>query len=499
MSKSKNNSIQALWVAMGSLSSLSISIISVAVLSRYLSKEEYGTYRQIIYIYNTLLVVFSAGLPRVFAYYLPRYDLAKGKDIVFKISKILFFTGLGFSLFLFLGSGFISEVMNNPDLEIGIKYFSPVPMFLLPTLGIEGIFSSYKKTEYIAIYNTLTRFLMLLFIVLPVIIFKVDYLYTIYGWVIASMITFLIAIYFKNIPFSKTEKEKSFLSINEILKYSLPLLIASIGSIAIKSADQFYIGRYFGAEVFAEYANGFIELPFVGMITFSIASVLMPIFSKLNHDKSDSHEIVDVWQRALMKSAMIIYPLVMFFWVYAKDIMVILFSSTYSSSALYFRIALIANFFNVIMFAPLLLSMGKTKFYSNILVVFAIIAWIGGYVTVILTDSPIALAIFSVSRAVLLTLIAFYYTSKLIKVKFLVLFPVDKLSILVIHSIMSLFIVKYTLNSFIINTNNIFVLGFLFCCFVLILLLTSKLFKLNYLSFLEPIIISFKSFLKRKR
>jgi len=483
---------------MGSFSSFALSIISAAILSRYFDKTEYGTYRQIIYIYNTLLVVFSAGLPRVFSYYLPRYSLANGKDIVLKISKVLFLAGFIFSIFLYLFSGLIATILKNPELEIGLKYFAPVPMFLLPTLGIEGIFSTYKKTIYAAIYNTLSRLLMLLFIVLPVILLQGDYLYAIYGWLVVSIITFFIAFYFKGIPFKGVGLEKSTLKLKDILTYSIPLLIASLGGIAMKSADQFYISRYFGAETFAEFSNGFMELPFVGMITFSIASVLMPQFSKMIHEKSEVHEIIQLWQSALMKSAMLIYPLVLFFLFYASEVISILFTKEYIASAIYFRIALITNFFNVIMFAPLLLSMGETKFYSRLHVVFAVIAWVGGYIIVILTNSPIALAIFSVSKLILLTLVAFYYTSKLIKVNFFQLFPILKLNKLVIHSLLSLIIVTYTVQKLFLNLDNIFTISILFISFILILLLTSKLFKLDYLSSLQPLLLKFKFIFKNK-
>ena len=96
MIKTESNTIQAFWVGLGALSSFSLSIISAIILSRYFDKIEYGTYRQIVYVYNTLLVVFSAGLPRVFSYYLPRYSKEEGKDITIKISLILFFTGFLF-------------------------------------------------------------------------------------------------------------------------------------------------------------------------------------------------------------------------------------------------------------------------------------------------------------------------------------------------------------------------------------------------------------------
>jgi len=195
-----------MWVGMGSLSSFALSIVSAAFLSRYFDKADYGTYRQVLYVYNTLLVVFTAGLPRVFAYFLPRYSLAQGKEIVWKVSKVLFLFGLIFSVFLFAFSGLIAFVLKNPDLAKGLKFFSPIPMLLLPTLGIEGIFSTYKKTIYIAIYNISSRFLMLLFIVLPVILFKGTFLHAIYGWIVASLITLLIAWHFNWLQINSLRK-----------------------------------------------------------------------------------------------------------------------------------------------------------------------------------------------------------------------------------------------------------------------------------------------------
>ena len=164
MRQQNSNTLQAFWVGMGSFSSFALGIVSAAILSRYFDKAEYGTYRQILYIYNSLLIIFTAGLPQVFAYFLPRFNLAQGKDIVWKISKILFLGGFVFSIFLFIFSGVVANIFKNPELATGLKYFSPIPVLLLPTLGIEGIFSAYKKTIYIAIYNTLSRLLMLMFI-----------------------------------------------------------------------------------------------------------------------------------------------------------------------------------------------------------------------------------------------------------------------------------------------------------------------------------------------
>src|SRR5690606_10723483 len=111
---------------------------------------------------------------------------SEGKNIVKKVTIVLFFSGLLFSSFLYFFSGIIANLLNNKELEVGLQTFAIIPTLLLPTLGIEGIFSTYKKTIYVAIYNTFTRLLTLLFIVLPVILFNGSYLTALYGWIVVS-------------------------------------------------------------------------------------------------------------------------------------------------------------------------------------------------------------------------------------------------------------------------------------------------------------------------
>jgi O-antigen/teichoic acid export membrane protein len=487
MQNKTNNTIQAFWVAMGSLSSFALGIVSAAILSRYFDKAEYGTYRQILYVYNTLLVIFSAGLPRVFAYFLPRYPLEQGKDIVWKVSKLLFFFGMAFSIVLFAFSGLIAQILKNPELEIGLRYFSPIPMLLLPTLGIEGIFSTYKKTIYIAIYNTITRILMLLCIVLPVILLQGTYLYAIYGWIAVSVFSLGIAWYFKGIPFKNVTIEKANLRFKEIFSYSIPLVTASLAGVAIKSADQFYVSRYFGAEVFAEFANGFIELPFVAMITGATSTVLMPVFSKFFYEKRNINELISTWQNALNKSALMIYPLVVFFIVFAKDTVVLLYSEKYAISSQYFQINMVLNFFNIIVFAPLLFSMGKTKLYSNVHVGIAISVWIIDYILVLIFDNPIAIAISSTTFNIFKIILFIYLVTKILKVSFFSFFPVYNLLKYLGHALIAVISVKIILDYIITIESIIFNFIISFTLFALLLLASSPIFKINYLEIIKPI------------
>lgn len=490
---SSNNTAQAFWVGIGSLSSFALGIVSAAILSRYFDKAEYGTYRQILYVYNTLLIIFSAGLPKVYSYFLPRFSLSQGKDIVKKIGRLLFLGGLIFSIVLFTFSGLIASILKNPELETGLKYFSPIPMFLLPTLGIEGIFSTYKKTIYIAIYNTFSRLLMLMFIVLPVILLNGTYIYAIYGWLVVSVLTYILAQFFINVPFKKIDSERTHLRIKDVFRYSLPLVAASVSGILIKSADQFFISRYYGSEIFAEFANGFIQLPFVGMITGATSVVLMPTFSKMIHDKVNVTLIVELWQSAILKSAMLIYPLVVFFIFNAQTVIVLIYSDLYADSAIYFQVAMVLNFFNIIVFAPLLFSLGETKYYFWIHFIFAIVAWIGEYFIVLTFHTPVAIAIFSVFASTALILLAMKKVSSLIEVSFLKLFPIKQFSIIILHSLVIIFLIQTCDTLFLGTVNKIAVLAINGISFSIILLATARFLKIDYLATVRVLIDNVKS------
>lgn len=43
--------------------SLGMSFVLAAILSRYMTVDGYGTYRQVLYVYTTLLTFFAFGLP----------------------------------------------------------------------------------------------------------------------------------------------------------------------------------------------------------------------------------------------------------------------------------------------------------------------------------------------------------------------------------------------------------------------------------------------------
>lgn len=492
MRSQNSNTLQAFWYGLSNLSTLGITLISAALLSRYFDKTEYGTYRQVVYVYHTLLVIFSAGFPKVYAYYLPRYSLEQGRSISWKITKLLFISGLFFSITLFSGADLIAAVLRNDELARGLRVFSPIPLLMLPTLGLEGIYTTYRRTQVLVIYNTITRLISLFCILIPVIVFKGTYIHAIYGWMGASVLTLGAALYMKELPFKGVSAEKAILGLKEIFRYSFPIARASLWGILILAASQFYISRFFGTEEFAVFSNGFIEIPFVGMITGSAAAVLMPVFSKMVYDKNSIEDFVTLWRNVLVKSATLIYPLAAFGIVNAKHIIVLLYSEKYVDSSIYFQLITITSFFSVIIVAPLIFSMGKTKIYSRVHFILGIVIWSLGYVVVLIFNSPVAFAILSVVLTILKLIILIAIVAGFFKVKFFSLFPVRRFVILLLHSFTILLLINVPLTLYLSHLGHVALLGINLLAYPILLLLSGRLLNLNYLEVLD-------SFFRKKK
>lgn len=462
------------------------------ILSRYFLKEDYGTYKQVIYVYTTMLTVFTLGLPKAFSYFLPRIDENQAKSLIKKITNLFFLLGGTFSVILFFGSDYIAVFLRNPDLAYALKIFSPVPFLMLPTMGLEGILATFRKTKFMALYTVVTRVMMLLCVALPVILFDGGYVEAIIGFVVASFVSFLLALYLKYYPVKNKGNDPVETSYKEILRFSLPLLTASIWGVLISSADQFFISRYFGTEVFAEYSNGALKLPFVAMIMGATSTVLSPIFSKMSHEKLDPQtEVLPLWKSVFEKSAMLIYPLLIYTWVFADVIMIFLYGQQYEISSVYFRIFNTINFFDIIVFAPLLINTGKVRYYSNVHMFIAVLVILLEYASVLIFNSPYAISAVSLLCQLIKIFLLLHVVAKFFKVNMIQLFPIKLIYKILLPSILFLGIEYYVFTN-IIDLIPFITLILSFSIYAVFFYVYSIKIGLDYRSIIRPLSSKFK-------
>lgn len=483
-----NNTKQAAWVAIGSLCTFGFSIVSSMILSRYFNKADYGTYKQVVYVYSTLVTVFTLGLPRAYSYFLPRVELVQSKSLIRKITNLFYILGGVFSLLLFVFAPQIAVFLKNPDLIKALRVFAIVPFFMLPTMGLGGILATFKQTKFLAIYNILHNVFKLLCVVLPVMIWNLGYVEALLGLVGSSFITFLVALYLKYLPVKKEGNDPCPVTYKDIFKFSLPLLTASLWGILITSADQFFVSRYFGNEVFADFSNGSIELPFIGMITGACATVLSPVFSKMSHEKVDPKtEIYPLWMTVFEKTAKLIYPIVIYCMIFSDVVMVVLYGQKYAVSDTYFRIKLIANFFTLIVFGPLIINIGKVKYYSRVHMVTAFLVIGLEYLSVKTIHSPYAISWVSMLCHVGKIFAMLFMVSRFFGVKIYQLFPLKLIGKILIPSSLLLLLERWILMD-LLRLDAIIVLFVSFALYAILFFGYSLLVKMDYIGLIKPLI-----------
>lgn len=377
-SKKSSNFQQALWLAIGQFCTFATSFVSAAILSRFFDKTDYGTYKQILYIYSTLTTLFLMGLPSAFSYFIPRLEKGEQKSFINTLNNILVVIGAIISILLFVFSDLIASILENPELATGLKIAAPFPLLTLPCIGVEGIYTALRKTKELAIYHVVTKIFTLSCIITPVLLFGSNYKYAIYGWGIASFLIFLTAMYMKNKPYTKTEKIKAPNMYKDIFAYSTPLLGAFLGGSLISMADQFFISRYYGTSVFADYSNGCLNIPFVIMVTSSIKNVLLPLFSKANAEKN-MEALLNTYNNAVNKSIVLLIPLITFCFVFSKEIMVFIYGEQYATSSIFFKCFIIREIIDILPYFSVLMALGMSRTYMNIHIFGAMYMWMTGW------------------------------------------------------------------------------------------------------------------------
>lgn len=489
MMKNKSNFNQALWLGISSVSTMLVSIVSAAILSRFFDKTEYGTYKQIIFVYTTLLTIFQAGLPSVFSYFLPKYPREAGKYIVNKINRVLFVLGFMLSATIFLSSNLIADFLNNPELARGLKLFSPFPLFTLPTLGLEGIYVVNKNTRFVAIYNTVTRLLMLLCIVLPVVFIKNSYETAVMGWGAASFFAFIIALFYKTRPYKDIEHAEEIPQLmKKVLAYSLPIMGTSCVMLFYNSINQLVISRFFGVESFAEFSNGFMPLPFIAIIINPIRIMLVPMISKA-HANGNFDDTWRFYNTSVKEITLLIVPMVAFCFAFAKPIMVFLYGEQYASSYIFFMIALTFNYFEIIPMQVILSGLGRTKqLFIFDLIFTLLLLGINILLVKLNISSPVVVAVvFSIIQILLRYITPFVYLVAKEK-----LHPISKdlfksILFITLHAVVVAF-VTFEISRLYDGISVFFMLMISGIAFYALLVGTGYLLKINYLKSFKRLI-----------
>lgn len=339
-------------------------------MSRYLTVEDYGTFRQTFLPIDFLIPIVGLGVSQAIYFLLPE-SISKEKTIVNAILLVVLPSFMVFLIMNFAVGDFIAKFFNNQLLSITFFWAFLMLIFQTPVQSLISILIYESKTKYVSVISTLVSILFTVFTVLLIYynsnLLDFVILKSFYPIILFSLYTHLILkIYNKNIKYfiSLISRKEIFY----ILSISWPLAIASVLNIISMQVDKLIVSYTSNPTIFAVYANGAIEVPFIAVITGAISSVIVSKMSREVKDKN-IQKAYGYFRTAATNSALILFPIMIYFLVYSKEFMTILYSQKYIESYIPFSIYLFFLPIRIVVFGSAFIAIGK----GNLIVPRAII------------------------------------------------------------------------------------------------------------------------------
>ena len=344
---------------------LNIFILSI-ILVRYLDKSTYGTYLQFQLCVNTGIYMFTLGIPHSIYYF---YSKAINRQ-KYMLACMGVLVCLGVLIALAINAGdFVGEWLNNSELNKYTLLIGIAIICLLPYEMAEPFLISAKRGNYFSILNA--AFGMLFFLVI------LGSLYLEAG--LGEMFTAITALYViqfflllvlifrhsHNDNKANVAEGPQGVSIRQVARYCLPIsLQVMIGKMS-GMLDRYVISASFTPSQFAVYSRGATHLPIIDILPYSMSNVLFPSYTEY-HNTGRIDMMFSLWRKAIVKVALLVYPIFAFFCVFSPDFIIILYTEQYSDSIPIFQVYLATLLIKLAISDTLMRVAGKTSYMPYI-------------------------------------------------------------------------------------------------------------------------------------
>ncbi len=432
----------AFWLSFSKAFSILLMLLFSMLLSRYLTLKEYGTFSQLLLVVNLITSLLVLGLPNSINYFLARIESQEEAksfvSVYYTLSTLISILTGGV---LFLGVDLISQYFNNPSINDFVFVLAILPWTKISFQSIDNVLIVSGRTSNLIIFKILHS-LFLLIIVFIMKILKLQFghfigLYILVETVFSFAIYLIVNRYVSTIKFAFNRQW-----ISKLLKFSVPIgLATAAGTISIE-LDKLIIGKFFLVEQLAIYSNAAKEIP-ITILPLSLTAVLMPQLVRILKN-GDGKTAIKLWNNANELSFIVMSFFVTLFIVFAPETLTLLYSSKYLPGVAVFRIYSMVLLLRFTYFGIILNSLGKTKFifYSslaslwlNVILNYIFYRWLGF----------IGPAIATFISMLIVAILQLIITSRIISIPFKKIFPweeITKISFISISGGVVLYFIK---------------------------------------------------------
>ena len=347
-------------------------LTSSVVMVRFLNKQEYGTFLQIMLVMNTAIMFTVLGIPQSIYYHFHK----TGKKAAFILQNLILAIILGFvaAPIFYLLSNHISRWINNPLLAdycyvIILLVFLRVPLairepllisrgnlLLNSTALIISNFLFYIPIIIAAFFSVGLKTIMNILLVFTV----VDYVFFL------TLMVWLIRRVQREETTSPDDGTK--VSVLEQLRYAMPIGISSYVGVIGRQIDQYIVSVFFNPRSYAVYSRGAIRIPVLSSIQFTLNDIMMPYYVK-DYLDGNIKSFLDRYHGCIKNVAKINFPVFVFLFMVAPSLISFFYTVEYIGAAPVFRAYLFLLLINITTYGIIPRVSGKTRsiFYATVI------------------------------------------------------------------------------------------------------------------------------------
>lgn len=335
------------------------ALISTMVAARILTKFDYATFKQTLLAYNFVAPLLLLGLPNAVYYFIPR-EKKNEKNIILEVLILIFILSIFFSLFLLFGGGnLLAKRFDNPALAETLEWMIFYPIYVMPTSIVGAVLLTQNRLKTLVTYNVLTTLLLTIATIAAIFITK-NYEGPLLVQIFLPIIFLPIALWLIFKDLNGLFEVPNVKRIIGMLKYSIPIGLAGMLGLIMLQTDKMIVSLMSSPVDFANYINGAIEIPLIGVITGSISSVILVDMTTMIA-KKDMTSALELFKTAALRSASILFPVMIFLLAAGKPFILTLFSEKYLESVVPFYIYLFILPIRIVVYGSALMALGFSK------------------------------------------------------------------------------------------------------------------------------------------
>ena len=332
--KKENLTRQSLFLIAGKVVSLPVTFLIPVILTRQLSMEEFGHYKQLFILFSILIPFLDFGIAQGLIYFLPRRSDESRKII----TNYLFFQTI-----ISLIAVVCLIAFNRPIAFLLTQSYDIAK--LIPLMGglvaiwalsanLEILFTTEKRTNYSGLFIFLSegcKGVLVITVALSG------------GKLLAVLLAFLVTgglrLVWLGIYLLRQGVSPLRLSLKtskELLIYSLPLGVAVCINAFIEYSHQIIVSHSLTASDFAIYSIGCFQLPIIAVMTMSVSMVIIVRIGEMTEQESRD-ELDTLLANSFRKLALLFFPLFLLLEAAAEPFITTLYTTDYIDSVSVFR------------------------------------------------------------------------------------------------------------------------------------------------------------------